>query len=133
MPIQQTDEFSTTTLVILMASAFCRPEDLCSPCLHQRCRQSGMGPPAAKSAIRMTRAVGAACKNEQDYGFALSPKIDVPTRTHVEPSWMATSKSCDIPIESTSMPIAESFREAIALRKSRNLRKYGRAPSGSSV
>ena len=108
-------------LVFLMACAFCRPEELCSRRLHERCKQSCMGPPAPKNgAIRMTRAVDAACKNGLDYGFALSPKMDVPTRTHVEPSPMAISKSCDMPIESTSMLIAGRFREAIVSRSSRN-------------
>ena len=42
--------------VILMAYAFCGPEDLCNPGLHARCRQSCIGPPAPKNgAIRMTR------------------------------------------------------------------------------
>jgi hypothetical protein len=36
-------------------------------------------------------------------GFGLAPKIAVPTRTQVEPSSMATSKSCDMPMESTSI------------------------------
>ena len=43
------------SVVILMACAFCRPEDLCNPDLHERCSQSCIGPPAPKSgAIRMT-------------------------------------------------------------------------------
>jgi hypothetical protein len=33
----------------------------------------------------------------------LDPKIAVPTRTQVDPSSIATSKSCDMPMESTSM------------------------------
>src|SRR5216684_7124308 len=67
------------------------------------------------------------------YAFALSPKIAVPTRTHVDPSSIATSKSCDMPIESTSISTAGKRRNAIRSRISRSLRKYGRAPSGSSV
>ena len=38
-----------------------------------------------------------------NYLLGLSPKIAVPTRTQVEPSSIATSKSCDIPIESLRM------------------------------
>src|SRR6476646_8037425 len=34
-------------------------------------------------------------------GLVLSPKIAVPMRTQVEPSSIATSKSCDMPMEST--------------------------------
>ena len=36
-------------------------------------------------------------------GLVLSPKIAVPMRTQVEPSSIATSKSCDMPMESTFM------------------------------
>src|SRR6266568_374499 len=67
------------------------------------------------------------------YGAAYgrAPKIAVPTLTQVEPSSIATSKSCDIPIESSSR-----FSPLSALnwsRNSRKLRKHPRAPSGSSV
>src|ERR1700683_4438365 len=55
--------------------------------------------------------------------FVLSPKIAVPRRTQVDPSSMAASKSCDMPRESTSMPMAGSRRAAIASRSSRSLRK----------
>src|SRR5262245_1601966 len=60
------------------------------------------------------------------------PKIAVPTRTSVAPSWMATSKSWLMPIESSwsldaSMPLVTSRS-----RMSRRRRKYGRASSGSS-
>src|SRR5215467_5957857 len=40
---------------------------------------------------------------ESFHGFGLSPKMAVPTRTQVEPSSIATSKSCDMPMESTSI------------------------------
>src|SRR5882672_10088722 len=66
------------------------------------------------------------------YALALSPKTAVPTRTHVDPSSIATSKSCDMPIESTSMETAGKWREAIRSRISRSWRKKGRASSGSS-
>src|SRR5262245_24188882 len=60
------------------------------------------------------------------------PNIAVPTRTSVAPSWMATSKSWLIPIDSSwsrdpSMPLLTSRS-----RISRRCRKYGRARSGSS-
>src|SRR5581483_5384506 len=51
---------------------------------------------------------------------ALSPKIAVPTRTHVDPSRIATSKSCDIPIESTSMLTRGRWRAAVRSRNSRS-------------
>src|SRR6266478_337702 len=66
------------------------------------------------------------------YAFALSPKIAVPTRTHVEPSSIATSKSYDMPIESTSMRVSVSSCEAIRSQISRSWRKKGRASSGFS-
>ena len=56
-------------------------------------------------------------------GAVLPPKIAVPTRKQVDPSSIAISKSCDIPMESTSMPIAGSLRAAVASRSSRSLRK----------
>jgi len=62
-----------------------------------------------------------------------SPKMAVPTRTQVDPSSIAISKSWDMPIESNSMATLGSFRLAIRSRSSRGCRKYGRAPSGSSV
>lgn len=49
-----------------------------------------------------------------------SPKIAVPIRTHVDPSSMATSKSCDMPIESRSMLMAANRRLAIVSRSSRS-------------
>src|SRR5581483_5248261 len=62
-----------------------------------------------------------------------SPKMPVPTRTQVEPSSIATSKSCDMPIDRTFIMMAGSLLSAIASRISRSFWKYGRAPSGSSV
>jgi hypothetical protein len=43
----------------------------------------------------------------------LDPKIAVPTRTQVDPSSIATSKSCDMPMESTSMWTRARFCPAI--------------------
>jgi hypothetical protein len=43
----------------------------------------------------------------------LSPKIAVPTRTQFDPSSMATSKSCDIPIESMPTSTPDNLRAAI--------------------
>jgi len=57
------------------------------------------------------------------YGFALAPKIAVPTRTQVDPSSIATSKSCDMPIESSFIETAGSLRAAIVSRNCRSLRK----------
>ena len=57
----------------------------------------------------------------------------VPMRAQVEPSSMATSKSCDIPMESSSRVTDGSWRAARRSRSSRNWRKWGRVPSGSSV
>src|SRR5262249_5555174 len=68
-----------------------------------------------------------------DHGFGLAPKIAVPTRTQVEPSSMAISKSCDMPMESASIRIPGRLRAAMVSRRSRNARKYRRAPSGASV
>src|ERR1019366_6399260 len=48
--------------------------------------------------------------------YPLSPKIAVPTRTHVAPSSMATSKSCDMPMERTALPIVGSSRAAMLSR-----------------
>ncbi len=58
-----------------------------------------------------------------DYLLGLSPKIAVPTRTQVEPSSIATSKSCDIPIESVLISTAGNRRAAICSRNSRSFRK----------
>src|SRR5258707_3283569 len=66
-------------------------------------------------------------------GFGRSPKIADPTRTQLDPSSMATSKSCDMPMESTSIWTPGSLRAAILSRRSRSRRKYGRAASGASV
>src|SRR5262249_2031593 len=60
------------------------------------------------------------------------PKIAVPTRTSVAPSWIATSKSWLMPIDRSprcepSMP--SSIKRS---RSPRRRRKYGRACSGSS-
>src|ERR1019366_2445539 len=52
-----------------------------------------------------------------NHGFGRSPKIAVPMRTQVDPSSMATSKSCDIPIESWSRLTAGKLRVA---KRSRN-------------
>ena len=49
----------------------------------------------------------------------------VPTRTHVDPSSMATSKSCDIPIDNCCSP----YFSASCRRRT----KYGREGSASSV
>ena len=57
------------------------------------------------------------------------PKSAVPTRTCVEPSSTATSKSWLIPMESSGkrLPKRSASRSRISLSR----RKYGRAPSGS--
>jgi hypothetical protein len=47
------------------------------------------------------------------HGFGLAPKIAVPTRTQVDPSSMATSKSCDMPMERTFISMRGSLRAAI--------------------
>jgi len=62
-------------------------------------------------------------KKSTSYFAGRSPKIAVPMRTQVEPSSMATSKSCDIPMERTSMPMAGSLRPAIWSRSWRNWQK----------
>jgi hypothetical protein len=46
-------------------------------------------------------------------GAVRSPKMAVPIRTQVDPSSIATSKSCDMPMESVSMEIAGNFLAAI--------------------
>jgi len=55
--------------------------------------------------------------------LVLSPKMAVPMRTQLDPSSMATSKSCDMPIESTCMLRLGSFRAWISSRNLRSLRK----------
>ena len=63
---------------------------------------------------------------------ALSPKMAVPTRTQVDPSSMATSKSCDIPMERTPMSTCgKSRRDSFA--QFTEPPKCGRAVSGSSL
>lgn len=52
--------------------------------------------------------------------YSLVPKIAVPTRTQVDPSSIATSKSCDMPIDRTSMLIPGSLRLSISSRRARN-------------
>src|SRR5271166_6103977 len=52
-----------------------------------------------------------------------SPKMAVPIRTQVEPSSMATSKSCDIPTDSTSRRTDGRPRALRRSRSSRSLRK----------
>ena len=53
----------------------------------------------------------------------LMPKIAVPTRMQVEPSSIAISKSCDMPIESTSMRTPGKFWLEICSNRARILRK----------
>src|SRR5581483_10093881 len=70
-----------------------------------------------------TRRNGPLLAVSRSGSHSLCPKIAVPTRTHVDPSSIATSKSCDMPIESTSMSIDGSFLAAISSRNSRNFLK----------
>src|ERR1035441_5676798 len=56
--------------------------------------------------------------------FLRLPNKAVPTRTQVEPSSMAVSRSLDIPIDSSLNPCASD--------SSRNVRKHPRGASGSS-
>jgi len=73
---------------------------------------------------RIERRSGFLCVSVSPWWIhRLSPKIAVPTRTQVEPSSIATSKSCDMPMERTSMRIAGSLRAAMAHRSSASLRK----------
>src|SRR5581483_11472288 len=65
---------------------------------------------------------GIALRLNRDHFFR-SPKMAVPTRTQVEPSSMATSKSCDIPIESKPIEISGRRRAAMVSRSSRSRRK----------
>src|ERR1035441_2623252 len=58
------------------------------------------------------------------HAFVLLPNNAVPTRTQVEPSSMAVSRSCDIPMESCGRPCN--------LPSSRRRRKIARGASGSS-
>jgi hypothetical protein len=51
------------------------------------------------------------------------PKIAAPMRIQVEPSSMATSKSCDMPMESSFISTAGRCRAAILSRNSRKRRK----------
>src|SRR5262249_25487854 len=53
--------------------------------------------------------------------------------THVDPSSIATSKSCDIPIESVVIWMEGRCCAASWSRRSRSFRKCGRAASGSSL
>lgn len=48
-----------------------------------------------------------------DFASGLVPNRAVPMRMQVAPSSIAISKSCDIPMESTSMWMAGNFRAAI--------------------
>src|SRR6059058_5831496 len=58
------------------------------------------------------------------------PKIAVPTRTSVAPYSIATSKSCDIPIDNTGKVTPSFF--ATSSRNPLNRRKYGRTCSAFS-
>ena len=60
---------------------------------------------------------------ELPHAFARSPKIAVPTRTQVDPSSIATSKSCDMPMESWSNFTEGRFLPARLSRNSRSFRK----------
>lgn len=72
----------------------------------------GMDSHSYRDAVRMPLYV--------DHFLVRSPKIAVPTRTHVEPSSIAISKSCDMPIDSSSMLIPEILRDAMLSRSLRN-------------
>ena len=61
------------------------------------------------------------------------PKRADPTRTMVAPSSMATSKSCDIPIESSRSWSAGVPSASSVSRKSRSRRNHGRTCSRSSA
>src|ERR1051326_38095 len=69
---------------------------------------------------------------DRNHGFGRSPKMAVPIRTQVEPSSIAISKSCDMPMESSLISMAGKWRAAIRSRSSRRRRKYGRDDSASS-
>src|ERR1017187_6144325 len=58
------------------------------------------------------------------HALVLLPNKAVPTRTHVEPSSIAVSRSCDMPIESCGKPCNSP--------SSRRRRKISRGASGSS-
>ena len=62
------------------------------------------------------------CDSVVDHLLNLPPKIAVPMRTQVDPSSIATSKSCVIPIESSPILAAGNLR-VIRSRKSRSFRK----------
>ena len=62
---------------------------------------------------------------------SLGPNRAVPTRTSVAPSSIATSKSADIPIESSRRP-APPGRSRSASRSARSRANAGRVASGSS-
>jgi len=65
-----------------------------------------------------------------NHAVARSPKIAVPTRTSVAPSSMATSKSCDMPMERVGSATPHFF--ASSSRKAASRRKHRRACDESS-
>ena len=92
-------------------------KDLCTTCqLHRSFAANNVGLPVLLS-------TGERSIETRSYILTRSPKMAEPTRTQVEPSSIAISKSCDMPMESTFMLIAGSLRAAMVSRSSRSLRK----------
>ena len=71
--------------------------------------------------------------NHHLFGYFLAPNILLPTRTSVLPIRMASSKSLDIPIESSRDCGATSSASAIFRRHSMSVRKSGLAPASCSL
>src|ERR1039458_6101168 len=82
-------------------------------------RQQGGGVIGDAGALGRQRRIKA-----DGHALILLPNKAVPIRTHVEPSSMAVSRSCDIPMESRGKPCSSP--------SSRRRRKISRGASGSS-
>ena len=93
--------------------------------------------------MRMTRSGGCGATGSSSSGGAVGavehqvltirlPKIAVPTRTSVAPSWIATSKSWLMPIDSSRKRARRCHPPPAGRAARAAARKYGRACSGSS-
>ena len=62
----------------------------------------------------------------------LAPKMVEPTRTWVAPAAIASSKSCDMPIERCSAPSSSPSAAAASLRQRRSVSKSAAEPPSAA-